>query len=70
MAVCNQILQRSEEYCPRLDAIAGDIEWSPEAVGAASLPFSPRFMMKQHHRRNASRRGTARGQSNTNSMTA
>lgn len=44
--VCQSICAALEEQVPRITAIAGTIQPSPKAVGAASLPFSSRFMVE------------------------
>lgn len=43
--VCQGICRELESALPVIRAIAGNIERSPKAVGAASLPFSSRFMV-------------------------
>jgi predicted DNA-binding transcriptional regulator len=45
-AVCNQICSELRNVVRGVEAIAGNIEWSPKAVGAASLPFSSRFIVQ------------------------
>lgn len=45
-AVCRAICRDLEKAVPGIAAIAGNIERSPKAVGAASLPFSSRFMVE------------------------
>ncbi|MET3596007.1 MULTISPECIES: ROK family transcriptional regulator [Mesorhizobium] len=45
-AVCKAICRELEQAMPGITAIAGNIERSPKAVGAASLPFSSRFMVE------------------------
>jgi predicted DNA-binding transcriptional regulator len=45
-ALCNQICSDLRNVVRGVEAIAGSIEWSPKAVGAASLPFSSRFMVQ------------------------
>jgi len=44
--VCRDICARMEETMPGIRAIAGSIAPSPKAIGAASLPFSSRFMVE------------------------
>lgn len=43
--VCDNICRRLAAKLPRLKAIPGETGPSPKAVGAASLPFSSRFMV-------------------------
>ncbi|TPI33343.1 ROK family protein [Mesorhizobium sp. B3-1-9] len=45
-AVCKAICRELEQAMPGISAIAGNIERSPKAVGAAGLPFSSRFMVE------------------------
>ncbi|WP_246672511.1 ROK family transcriptional regulator [Mesorhizobium sp. B3-1-6] len=45
-AVCKAICRELEQAMPGINAIAGNIERSPKAVGAAGLPFSSRFMVE------------------------
>ncbi|MDX8513283.1 ROK family transcriptional regulator [Mesorhizobium captivum] len=45
-SVCKAICRELEQAMPGISAIAGNIERSPKAVGAASLPFSSRFMVE------------------------
>ncbi|TPI11544.1 ROK family protein [Mesorhizobium sp. B4-1-1] len=45
-AVCKAICRELEQGMPGISAIAGNIERSPKAVGAAGLPFSSRFMVE------------------------
>jgi hypothetical protein len=45
-AVCQDICRSLETSLDGLKAIAGDLAPSPKAVGAASLPFSSRFMVQ------------------------
>lgn len=45
-AVCKAICRELEQAMPGIAAIAGNIERSPKAVGAAGLPFSSRFMVE------------------------
>jgi biotin operon repressor len=44
--VCQGICDGLNEALPGIRALAGGIEASPKAVGAASLPFSSRFMVQ------------------------
>lgn len=44
--VCQEICRELEDSLTTVQAIAGNIERSPKAVGAASLPFSSRFMVR------------------------
>jgi biotin operon repressor len=44
--VCVELCELVGEEFPELDAIAGSIEKSPKAVGAASLPYTSRFMVR------------------------
>jgi hypothetical protein len=46
MKVCEDICRELESSVPRVRAIAGKINPSPKAVGAASLPFSSRFTVE------------------------
>ncbi|WP_202334316.1 ROK family transcriptional regulator [Mesorhizobium sp. L-8-3] len=46
VAVCQGICDDLGRALPDIHALAGGIEISPKAVGAASLPFSSRFMVK------------------------
>lgn len=43
--VCQEICRKLEAANPNIRASAGNIAGSPKAVGAASLPFSSRFMV-------------------------
>src|SRR5690606_14273033 len=45
-AICRQVCRELEQEIPQIRAVAGNIELSPKAVGAASLPFSSRFMVQ------------------------
>jgi hypothetical protein len=45
-STCRQACEELEIAIPGLRAIAGSIEGPPKAVGAASLPFSSRFMVE------------------------
>lgn len=45
-AVCKAICRELEQAMPGIRAMAGNIERSPKAVGAAGLPFSSRFMVE------------------------
>ena len=45
-SVCQDICLKLEQALPGIKAIAGNITPSPKAVGAASLPFSSRFMVE------------------------
>lgn len=45
-AVCRRMCRDLEASLAGITAIAGNIERSPKAVGAASLPFSSRFMVQ------------------------
>ncbi|WP_244620077.1 TIM44-like domain-containing protein [Mesorhizobium sp. NFR06] len=45
-AICRAICRELEQAMPGTTAIAGNIERLPKAVGAASLPFSSRFMVE------------------------
>jgi hypothetical protein len=44
--ICRHICRRLESTLPDVKTIAGNITPSPKAVGAASLPFSSRFMVE------------------------
>jgi predicted DNA-binding transcriptional regulator len=44
--ICRDICRKLESTLTGVKAIAGNITPSPKAVGAASLPFSSRFMVK------------------------
>ncbi|CDX33689.1 putative ROK-family transcriptional regulator [Mesorhizobium sp. ORS 3359] len=44
-SVCKAICRDLEQAVPDIAAVAGNIEHSPKAVGAGSLPFSSRFMV-------------------------
>lgn len=44
--VCAEVCARLERTMPGIVAIAGNLEHSPKAVGAASLPFSSRFIVQ------------------------
>ncbi|HWK68005.1 MAG TPA: ROK family transcriptional regulator [Rhizobiaceae bacterium] len=45
-SLCQAICSDLESSLPGVHAVAGNIERSPKAVGAASLPFSSRFMVR------------------------
>ncbi|MHA6645890.1 ROK family transcriptional regulator [Mesorhizobium sp. A623] len=45
-SVCKVICRQLERALPGITAIAGNIERSPKAVGAASLPFNSRFVVQ------------------------
>lgn len=47
-AVCRRICRDLEASLEGITAVAGNIERSPKAVGAASLPFSSRFMVQSN----------------------
>ncbi|WP_305985365.1 ROK family transcriptional regulator [Roseibium sp. MMSF_3544] len=44
--VCQNICDQLDDMLPDVTAIAGTLELSPKAVGAASLPFSSKFMVE------------------------
>jgi len=44
--VCQSICDQLDDMLPDVTAIAGTLELSPKAVGAASLPFSSKFMVE------------------------
>ena len=44
--VCERIAQQLERKVEGITAIAGDLEVSPKAIGAASLPFSSKFTVE------------------------
>lgn len=44
--VCGEICAVLEAEMPAITAIAGSLEISPKAIGAASLPFISKFMVK------------------------
>ena len=46
IAVCKRICDDLKSEVPGLQAAAGEVNASPKAVGAASLPFSSRFMVQ------------------------
>lgn len=46
VSVCQGICDDLGQALPGIHALAGGIELSPKAVGAASLPFSSRFMVQ------------------------
>ena len=48
IGVCEDICRKLESSMPSIKAIAGKMTLSPKAVGAASLPFSSRFMVEKH----------------------
>jgi DNA-binding Lrp family transcriptional regulator len=45
-SICEDICRNLEAACSSIKAIASNLTPSPKAVGAASLPFSSRFMVK------------------------
>ena len=45
--ICKAICKELEALAPGVTAIAGNIAIAPKAVGAASLPFSSRFMIEE-----------------------
>ena len=44
-SICQDICRKLEAAAPQIKAIAGNIVPAPKAIGAASLPFSSRFMV-------------------------
>ncbi|MCY6382464.1 ROK family transcriptional regulator [Hoeflea prorocentri] len=44
--ICEKISKRLEDRMDGIRAIAGSLEVSPKAIGAASLPFSSKFMVE------------------------
>ncbi len=46
LSVCETICKKLEKAAPGITAIAGTLSPSPKAMGAASLPFSSRFMIE------------------------
>jgi len=44
--ICQKICEQLESVAPGSKAMAGIINPSPKAIGAASLPFSSRFMVE------------------------
>lgn len=45
-SICESICRDLDAACPHMKAIASTLRPSPKAIGAASLPFSSRFMVK------------------------
>ena len=45
-SVCEDICRKLQDAVPGVRAIAGTLTPSPKAVGAASLPYSSRFMVE------------------------
>ncbi len=47
LKVCIGICDALKEQFPNIEMVVGSIEFPPKAVGAASLPFDSRFMVRE-----------------------